>query len=104
MNLKNLKTLFVIFAGDMVYKALNPDSKMNTPNMMYVALEMKFDEWVEIGNKDLFILDDWIDVDDVRTPMPKNTDFLIKLESGKIFRYYEDWSNEFEIVTHWKYF
>lgn len=43
----------------------------------------------------------WRDVNDRSEPMPKG-DCLIKTETGKIFRYYEDWEDERELVTHWR--
>ena len=42
----------------------------------------------------------WIPVDEVR--MPNRRNILIKLESGKIRRFDEDWQRECELVTHYK--
>lgn len=44
----------------------------------------------------------WFDVSDRENIMPNNTDFLIKLEDGRVFRFNEDWQCEMQMVTHWR--
>ncbi|HZK95467.1 MAG TPA: hypothetical protein VFC67_14760 [Prolixibacteraceae bacterium] len=58
-------------------------------------------DWAQLGAREA---QRWIDVNDRDNPMPANTDFLIKLEDGQIFRFNEDWSDEMKIVTHWRPF
>lgn len=33
------------FGGEMVYKAVNPDTKMDVPSGAYVMMEKKYDNW-----------------------------------------------------------
>ena len=54
-------------------------------------------DWAQLGAREA---QRWIDVNDRDNPMPANTDFLIKLEDGQIFRFNEDWSDEMKLVTH----
>jgi len=38
------------FAGDCVYKALNPKSKMDTPNTVYFRIDKKLKKWKSIND------------------------------------------------------
>ncbi len=35
----------IVKAGDIVWKVKNPDSTMDTPNMVYESMEKMWDEW-----------------------------------------------------------
>ena len=35
----------IVFAAEMVYRALNPKSKMDVPSMAYEMMERKYDKW-----------------------------------------------------------
>jgi len=37
----------ILFSAEVVYKAINPDSKMDTPNSAYGMMEKKYKQWVE---------------------------------------------------------
>lgn len=41
------KSIAVLFAGEMVYKALNPNSDMDVPSMVYEKMEREYDNWLE---------------------------------------------------------
>jgi hypothetical protein len=45
----------------------------------------------------------WISVEEEKIPDNMDNNLLLKLESGKIFRFEEEWEDEREIVTHWRY-
>lgn len=60
-----------------------------------IETETAFDAGVAFAER-------WIDVNDRSEAMPANTDFLIKFEDGRIVRHNEDWSDEMQIVTHWR--
>lgn len=47
MSEKQHKMTAVLFAGEMVYKALNPKSKMDVPSMIYERMEEEFDKSLE---------------------------------------------------------
>ena len=37
----------VLFAAQMVYKALNPTSKKDVPNIVYIQIEKEYEKWKE---------------------------------------------------------
>lgn len=39
------------FAGECVYRALNPESKMTVPNMVYIAVEKKLDAFETLAER-----------------------------------------------------
>lgn len=39
------KNNMICFAADMVYKALNPESTMCTPNALYIKIESELEVW-----------------------------------------------------------
>lgn len=46
---------------------------------------------------------EWFSIYDRNNPIPKDENVLIKLESGKIFNYNDNWERENEMVVSWKY-
>ena len=42
---RSLRQEAIAFAAEMVYRALNPKSKMDVPSMAYEMMERKYDKW-----------------------------------------------------------